>query len=151
MPSVIPTHYESPANKYPFPSPFLLSSVERDWCRQDPNRIVYIKRRHLEENLKTFEREIGMDEVKRKEFLDYYCQPGDRNPSEILAEKSGYFDLRYRATKWVDKNKKTDQKSQSKIEQYIQPSQNFNALVNELFSPNVNGAGNGPANTPDEQ
>ena len=54
---------------------------------------------------------------------------------------------------WALKIWKPQQQAQppSRIEQYMQTSQNFSALVNELFSPNVAGAGNGPANSPDEQ
>ena len=71
MPSVIPTHFEPPpTDNFPFPAPFILTSVERFWCMNDPVKIIYIKRRHLEENLKTIEQQIGMNEEQRKKFLD---------------------------------------------------------------------------------
>ena len=67
----------------------------------------------------------------------------------LAAEKSWVgFNL-----EWALKIWKSQQQAQppSRIEQYMQTSQNFSALVNEFFSPNVRGAGNGPANSPDEQ
>ena len=76
-PNVIPQDFEPPKeDKFPFPAPFILSSVERYWCMNDSVKIVFIKRRHLEENLKVIEAEIGMDETERGKFLDWWCSPG---------------------------------------------------------------------------
>ena len=140
-----------PPTPFPYPTPFILSSVERNWCMGDPARIVEIKRRHLEENLKTLEHEFGMNEAERKKFLDYWCCPSQRNREEIRAEGDAYFDLRYRIAKWMDGKKPEEQKTQSRVEQYAQVSRNFSALVYELYNPNDTGAGNRSADSPDEQ
>ena len=55
--------------------------------------------------------------------------------------------------RWMQNELEEEQKTQpqSKVEQYMQTSANFNALVNEFLGANVARAGNGPANSPDEQ
>ena len=140
-----------PPAPFPYPTPFRLSSTERDWAMNTPEKIVQLKRAHLEENLKTFELEIGMDEAERRKFLDYYCQRGDRNPSEILAERSGYFDLRYRATKWMEDKKPKQEQPKSRVEQYADTSKKFHALMDELYGTSDNGTENGAPDYPDEQ
>lgn len=67
----------------------------------------------------------------------------------LAAEKSWVgFKFEWARKEWEPKQA---EQSQSRIEQYMQTSQNFNALVNELIGPDVPGAGNSPANSPDEQ
>ena len=103
----IPIEIARRKDNFPYPAPFILSSMER-WlcCKDEPNLktnpefVVYIKRRHLEENLKTIEREIGMNEVERGKFLDYWCCHA-AGSAEVRAERDEYFDLRYRAENWM--------------------------------------------------
>lgn len=151
--NVIPADYEPPKDNFPFKSPFYLSSAEAYWCMGDSARIVYIKRRHLEENIKTFEQEIGMDDTERKRFLDYWCCPDPGNPSEIRAEGDRYFNIRQRAESWMGRRKgPTETKTQqSRIEQYAEKSRRAAAILDQLYPEDVRGAVTGSADAPDEQ
>jgi hypothetical protein len=119
--NVTPENFEAPQEHYPFPAPFILSSVEREWCRFQANRtaaIIFIKRRHLEENLKTFAKEIGMNEAEQKNFLDWWCCA---KGEEIRAEGDPYFNLRYRAESWMEKRRpQSKSQQQSRLEQYAE-------------------------------
>ena len=69
----------------------------------------------------------------------------------LAAEKSWVgFKFEWALKEWTGRPQSQPQQ-QSRIEQFIQTSQNFNAFVNEIIGPNVPGAGYGPANSPDEQ
>ena len=95
-----------------------------------------------------------MGDAEMQKFLDYYCQQGDRNQSEILAEKSGFFDLRYRATKWVEKSDPAKQKGQSRLEKYAESAQQFynNVQQQQTVPASPSGTqGFGYADIPDEQ
>ena len=153
MPSVIPTHFEPPpADKFPFPAPFILTSVERYWCMNDPVKIVFIKRRHLEENLKTIEQEIGMNEAERNKFLDWWCSPGQRDPSEIRAEGDQYFNLRQRATTWMERKRPQRQQQPSRAEQYAESARQFlSGSQQEIPRPGGRPPAGGYADIPDEQ
>lgn len=151
----LPEHLESQQDNFPFPGPFCLSSVERDWCRFQPDRnaaVVFIKRRHLEENLKTIAHEIGMDEAEQKKFLDWWCCP---NLDEIRAEGDPYFNLRYRAENWMEKRKQRpeDQKPKSRLEKYVKSAQEFmnNAKSKTIPTSPAGTQGFGYADIPDEQ
>ena len=155
MPSVIPTHFEPPpTDNFPFPAPFILTSVERFWCMNDPVKIIYIKRRHLEENLKTIEQQIGMSEEQRKKFLDWWCSPGQHNPSEIRAEGDRYFNLRQRAENWMKKPTRTKQEQQqpSRMERYAESARQFlSAQQQNVPNPGAEPQAGGYANIPDDQ
>ena len=101
---ILPDEYEVPEEHFPFPAPFVLTSVEKHWCCHNPERIVYIKRIHLQKNLLTFRDEIGMDEEEMKKFLDWWCSPRP-GTAEIRAESDAYFNLRQRAETWMAKLK----------------------------------------------
>lgn len=152
-PNVIPQDFEPPKeDKFPFPAPFILSSVERYWCMNDSAKIVFIKRRHLEENLKVIEAEIGMDETERGKFLDWWCSPGQSDASEIRAEGDRYFNLRQRADNWMKKPTRTKQQQPSRIQQYAESARQF--LTRQQQDVSFPGAGSpagGYANIPDEQ
>ena len=158
MPSVIPTTFKPQKDKFPFPSPFSFSSAEDYWCSiqrdQEADRRVYIKRRHLEENLKTFEKEIGMDEATRKKFLDHWCSPSLRNPELIKAELDECFNLRVRAENWMERVKQaTEQHAKSRLEKYAESAQQFynNARTETIPSTGREPRGFGYADIPDEQ
>lgn len=97
--------FEAGKDNYPYPSPFVLSSVERDWCRGDLEREIYIKRVHLSDNLATIQKEIGMDESEKEQFLKWWCSPRP-GTSEIRAEGDAYFNLRQRAENWMERVRK---------------------------------------------
>lgn len=99
MSNIIPSGYK-PATKLPFPAPFILSSVERDWCMGDPDKIVYIKRAHLRENLIVISSETGMSIQDMEGFLDWWCSPKP-GTSEVRAEEDRYFNLLQRALNWM--------------------------------------------------
>lgn len=151
--NVIPEHFEQPQQNYPFPSPFILSSVERDWCGNECAKILFIKRRHLEENLKTIAGEIRMEEEEQKRFLDYWCQPCDNRMSMLLAERSGAFDIRYRAVSWMQKSgtRPFEQKKKSRIEKYAESARQFFGRCQEVPAGPFAAQGFGYADIPDEQ
>lgn len=152
--SVIPTNFEAPkTTTFPFPVPFILSSVERAWCMKEPAKIVFIKRRHLEENLKTFEQEIGMDEAERKRFLDYWCSPSMRDPTEIRAERDECYDIRQRAESWMERARPAGDKPKSRLEKYAESAQQFARNVQSKTIPTspAGTQGFGYADIPDEQ
>ena len=148
----LPQHLDAPQDNFPFQAPFILSSMERDWCRRQTNRdaaIVFIKRRHLEENLKTIAQDIGMDEAEQKNFLDWWCCP---NGDEIRAEGDPYFNLRYRVTKWMEKRKPQGSKmGKSRIEKYAESARQFLGTDQAVSSTGSEPRGFGYANLPDEQ
>ena len=111
--------------------------------------MVFIKRRHLEENLKTIEQEIGMDEIERGKFLDWWCCA---KGEEIRAEGDPYFNLRYRAENWMEKRRPQENKStnRSRIEKYAESARQFLGASQEV-SPGPSQAGFGYADIPDEQ
>lgn len=151
IPSVIPASYEEKIDNYPFPAPFILSSMEREWCRHQnvtDSAIVFIKRRHLEENLKTISQEIGMDEAEQKKFLDWWCSPkGDA----IRAESDPFFNLRNRAESWMEKRKPNNtNNNKSRLEKYAESARQF------IKGQTISRAGEEPhgfgyADIPDEQ
>lgn len=148
----IPDNLEETQDKFPFPAPFILSSVERYKCMSVPARIIFVKRRHLEENLKTFANELGMGEDDIKRFLDYWCQPANRDPSEVLAEVIPAFELRQRATTWMERKKPQKPQQQSRAEQYAESARQFLGKRQQ----DVSRAGGQPpaggyANIPDDQ
>ena len=152
-PSVIPEHFEPVQDNFPFPCPFILSSVERHWCMKDPLKIIFIKRRHLEENIKAIEQSIGMDEEERRRFLDYWCCPTRHNRSEIRAELDECFDLRQRATSWMDRARPQQEQPKSRIEKYAESAQRFyeNAQTQTIPTSPAAAQGLGYADIPDEQ
>lgn len=152
-PSVIPAQFEAPGDQYPFPAPFILSSMEREWCRSQRNRtaaVVFIKRRHLEENLKTIADGIGMDEKERHGFLDWWCCA---NGEEIRAEGDPYFNLRYRAENWMARRRPQENKSnnKSRIEKYAESARQFFGTSQEVSPGPAPAQGFGYADIPDEQ
>ena len=148
----IPDNLVAVQDRYPFPAPFILSSVERFKCMGIPVNIVFVKRRHLEENLKTIEAELGMDEVERKRFLDYWCQPANRDPSEILAEVIPAFELRQRATTWMERKRPQRQQQPSRAEQYAESARQFlSGSQQEIPRPGGRPPAGGYADIPDEQ
>lgn len=152
-PSVIPAQFEAPGDQYPFPAPFILSSMEREWCRSQRNRtaaVVFIKRRHLEENLKTIADGIGMDETERNGFLDWWCCA---NGEEIRAEGDPYFNLRYRAENWMARRRPQENKSnnKSRIEKYAESARQFFGTSQEVSPGPAPAQGFGYADIPDEQ
>lgn len=154
--NVIPENFEAPQDNFPFPSPFSLSSTEWNWClwtgrQQKDMKIVFIKRRHLEENLKTFENEIGMGESERKEFLDYWCSPVNRSPSEIRAELDECFNLRARAESWMKRAKPNTNQPKSRLEQYAESARQFFQGAQTVSSGSEDASGFGYADIPDEQ
>ena len=151
--NVIPENFEAPQEHYPFPAPFILSSVEREWCRFQANRtaaIIFIKRRHLEENLKTIAQEIGMDEAERKNFLDWWCCA---RGEEIRAEGDPYFNLRYRAEGWMEKRSPQENKStnKSRAEKYAESARQFFGASQEVSPGPSPAQGFGYTDIPDEQ
>ena len=150
-PSVIPSQFETPQDNFPFPAPFILSSLERDWCRFQQNKtaaIVFIKRRHLEENLKTIEQSIGMDETERKRFLDYWCSA---RGEEIRAEGDPYFDLRQRAESWMERRKPNTTQTKSRLEQYAESARQAFGASQPVPPGDTQSAGIGYTVLPDEQ
>ena len=148
----LPERLEVQQDNFPFPSPFILTSVERSWCRFQPNRnaaTIYVKRRHLEENLKTIAQEIGMDAAEQKKFLDWWCCS---NGEDIRAEGDPYFNLRYRAENWMEKRRPQENKSinKSRVEKYAESARQFLGASQEV-SPGPSQAGFGYADIPDEQ
>ena len=150
----LPERLETKQDNLPFPAPFVLSSVERNWCRFQQNKtaaVVFIKRRHLEENLKTFAKDIGMDEAEQKKFLDWWCCA---NGEEIRAEGDPYFNLRYRAESWMEKrrlqgnNKSTNK---SRVEKYEESARQFFGANQEVPSGTSPAQGFGYTDFPDEQ
>lgn len=150
--NVIPENFQAPQDNYPFPTPFILSSVEKDWCHHDWARIVFIKRRHLEENIKVIADEMGMGEDERKRFLDYWCQPCDLERTTLLAEKSGAFDLRYRVGRWMEtRGIKNNTDNKSRAEKYAESARQFFSNA-QAVPPGADGTqGFGYADIPDEQ
>lgn len=148
----IPDNLATTQDKYPFPAPFILSSVERYKCMNDAAKITFVKRRHLEENLKTIEAELGMDEAERKRFLDYWCQPANRDPSEILAEVIPAFELRQRATTWMERKRPQRHQQPSRAEQYAESARQFlSGSQQEIPRPGSRPPAGGYADIPDEQ
>lgn len=158
--TIIPVSFEDCAVVLPYPSPFILSSVERDWCNTAGNnalrivRTVYIKRRHLEENLKVVAGRIGMSETEQKKFIDWWCsvKPGT---TEVRAEGDPYFDLNYRAGRWMEnaRGNHNGQVQKSRIEKYAESAQRFYQNVTNQTIPDA-AAGQsrfGYADIPDEQ
>ena len=148
--NVIPDNFELQQDNFPFPAPFILSSVERAWCMNDSAKIVYIKRRHLEENLKTIADGMGMDEAEQTRFLNHWCQPANRDPSELLAEVVMAFDLRQRAESWMEKARPKSKPQQSRIEKYAESARQF-FQSQEIPSGPAGASGFGYADIPDEQ
>lgn len=142
---------ESPHPPAPFPNPFILSSVERSWCMGEPAKMVECKRRHLAENLSRIAGEFGMDGSEQTKFLDYYCSPSVRNPSEIRAEADEYFNLRQKVEGWMKRMKSDEKKPASRIEQYADTMTKFNAIMDSIYGPDNAGTANGPGYYPDEQ
>lgn len=72
------------------------------------------------------------------------------NACIVLAAEKSWVGFKF---EWAQKEWASQQQAQppSRIEKYMQTSQNFNALVNELIGSNIPGAGNSPADSPDEQ
>ena len=141
-----------PPTPFPYPAPFILSSMEREMCRFGKWTEPQFKRNHLEANLRVIASQVGMDEAEQKRFLDYWCQPLDTSPTDILAQKSGAFYLRYRAEKWMEKNKPADKPQKSRLEQYTEKSQQLTQFINEFYGNSSNhGAADGPIVSPDEQ
>lgn len=149
--NVIPDDFVPAGDSFPFPSPFTLSSVERDWCMGQPERIVYIKRAHLQRNLLCIAKSIGMTTDEQKKFLDHYCSPSLRNAAEIRAERDEYFNLRSKAEAWMEKRAPAVQPGTSRIEQYAKTSNVFKQLVHGFFGSGRKEPANGDSNTPDEQ
>lgn len=153
-PSVIPAQFEAPGDQYPFPAPFILSSMEREWCRLQGNKaaaVVFIKRRHLEENLKVFAQEIGMDDAEQKRFLDWWCCA---KGEEIRAEEDHYFNLRYRAENWMKKRRPQQENksnNKSRIEKYAESARQFFGTSQEVSPGPAPAQGFGYADIPDEQ
>ena len=141
---------QGPQPPAPFPNPFILSSVERDWCHGDPARVVDCKRRHLAENLRVFAGEIGMAEDEQQAFLDWWCSPAVSNRTEIRAESDQYFNLRLRAEKWMSRKAEAEKKPASRFEKTVQLNQNFENLVNAIYHTDDRPA-DGTPDTPDEQ
>ena len=144
---VIPADFEQPS--YPFPAPFILSSVERSWCNHDPARIVYIKRAHLEKNLMSLD--AGMDEAERKRFLDYWCSPTTRDPSEIRAELDPAFNLRQRAENWMEKARPQEKQPKSRLEKYAESARQFIEANQAVSAADAVTRRRGYADIPDEQ
>lgn len=149
---IIPQNYEPPKENYPYPAPFLLSSVERSWCINDPARVVYIKRSHLEQNLLS----LGdvMDETERKKFLDHWCSPSTRDRSTIRAELDPCFNLRQRAENWMEKARPDKrQQPKSRLERYAESARQFiEQETCQTISPtDPVPRGYGYADIPDEQ
>ena len=149
--NVIPDNFEAQQDNLPFPAPFILSSVEKAWCMNDSAKVLYIKRRHLEENLKTIADGIGMDEAEQTRFLSHWCQPANRDPSEPLAEVVMAFDLRQRAESWMEKARpKSSKPQQSRIERYAESARQF-FQSQEIPAGPAGASGFGYADIPDEQ
>lgn len=141
-----------PPTPFPYPAPFILTSVEKEMCRIGMSTIARVKRQHLAANLSTIAGEYQMDEQEQAAFLDYWCQPLDYNPDLILAEQRGAFDLRYRVKKWTKNIKATEQPQKSRLEQYVDTSQQLTRFINELYGDSSDtGAANGTIVPPDEQ
>ena len=147
----IPANLEDREDKYPFPAPFILSSVERYLCMRDPLRIRYVKRRHLEENIKTFAAEIGMDETERNKFLDYWCSPSRVVPEMIRAELDECFELYQRASSWMDNTRPQAKKQQSRAEKYAESARQFFQGSQAVPAGPSDTPGFGYADIPDEQ
>ena len=148
----IPGNIKDPEDKYPFPAPFILSSVERDLARKEAIRIRYIKRRHLEENIKTFASEIGMGEDERGKFLDYWCSPSRVVPEMLRAELDECFDLYQRAVSWTEKAKSANKpQQQSRVEKYAESARQFFQGAQAVPAGPSDPQGFGYADIPDEQ
>lgn len=85
---------------------FYVSSVQRDRCGFDPDRIAEIKRRNMSEALDRaaarLESEgLRMSPEQRARFLDHWCahRPGSE---AIRAEGDPYFSLYAKAKLWTD-------------------------------------------------
>ena len=145
----IPNDLEATRDNYPFPAPFILSSMERFNCMNDPAKIVFVKRRHLEENLKVIEGSVGMDEAERKKFLDYWCSA---RGTEIRAEGDNYFDLRQRAESWMERAAKNNRsQKQSRLEQYAESARQAFGTPQSVPASNTQSASTGYTVLPDEQ
>ena len=157
----IPSEITRRKDNFPYPAPFILSSMERWLCGKDdpnhkptPENVVYIKRRHLEENIKVIEQEIGMDEAERKRFLDYWCSPSTREPSEIRAELDECFNLRARAESWMERARPAGAQPKSRLERFAESAQQFARNVQQQQTIPTSPAGTqgfGYADIPDEQ
>lgn len=141
-----------PPTPFPYPAPFILTSVEKEMCRIGMSTIARVKRQHLAANLSTIAGEYQMSEQEQDAFLDYWCQPLDYNHDLILAEQRGAFDLRYRVKKWMEKARPAEHPQKSRLQQYVDTSQQLTRFINELYgdSPDT-GAANGAVVPPDEQ
>ena len=138
----------------PFPNPFILSSVERDWTRGEPSAVVYVKRTHLARNLAAVAAELGMDAQAQEAFLDYWCAPEVRAPSEIRAEGDRYFDIRARAKAWMRREKDAGTAPASRAEQYADSARNIHRIFDEIYGTSENETGRTGgrvAVAPDEQ
>lgn len=145
----IPNDLEATQDNYPFPAPFILSSMERFNCMSDPKKIVFVKRRHLEENLKVIEQSIGMGEAERKKFLDYWCSA---RGSEIRAEGDSYFDLRQRAESWMERATKNSRpQQQSRLEQYAESARQAFGASQPVPARDTEPTSTGYTVLPDEQ
>ena len=141
-----------PPTPFPYPAPFILSSVERSLIQGGRYTAVQLKRQHLEANLEVIAAGLGMDEQEQIRFLDYYCQPLDHDPSDILAERSGAFDLEYRAKKWMEKNQtKQAEQPKSRMEKFAETSQRLTGIINGLFADSKPESAAGFTVPPDEQ
>lgn len=134
MSNIIPSGYK-PATKFPFPAPFILSSVERDWCMGDPDKIVYIKRAHLRENLIVISSETGMSLQDMEGFLDWWCSPKP-GMSEVRAEEDRYFNLRQRALNWMARRagnmgRREERQPKSRVEKTMEAFNEVQDWINE--------------------
>lgn len=84
---------------------FYVSSVMREWCGFDPDRIAEVKRKKMSEALDRaaarLESEgLRMSQEQRARFLDHWCahRPGSE---AIRAEGDPYFSLYAKARIWV--------------------------------------------------
>lgn len=85
---------------------FYVSSVMREWCGFDPDRIAEVKRKKMSEALDRaaarLESEgLRMSPEQRARFLDHWCahRPGSE---AIRAEGDPYFSLYAKAKLWTD-------------------------------------------------
>lgn len=85
---------------------FYVSSVMREWCGFDPDRIAEVKRKKMSEALDRaaarLESEgLRMSPEQRARFLDHWCahRPGSE---KVRAEGDPYFSLYAKARRWVE-------------------------------------------------
>lgn len=158
---IIPFDIDVPNDSYPYPNPFFLSSAEEYWCTFGQTQVnalarkAAIKRWHLDENLKSISKEIGMEDSERKKFVEYWGAKSWKEPDAIRAELDEFFDLRKKAENWMERVKSSSSKQQtSRLEQYAQSAKQFlqgDTVEQEVSSPGYFPQGLGYANIPDEQ